>query len=65
MGIFPPTLFRWKVSDPSEVGDEADGALGVFIGGESGEVWVGDVAEFLNSGEDFGFCFVGNAEVIF
>ena len=26
---------------------------------------VGDVAEFLNSGEDFGFRFFGNAEVIF
>ena len=26
---------------------------------------VGDVAEFLNSGEDFSFRFFGNAEVIF
>lgn len=65
MGIFPPTLFLWKVSDPSEVGDEAEGALGVFIGGESGEVGVGDVAEFFDGCEDLGFCFFGNAEVIF
>ena len=65
MGIFPPTLFRWKISDPSEVGDETDGALGVFIGGESGEVRVGDVAEFFDGCEDFGFRLFGNAEVIF
>jgi hypothetical protein len=57
VGVVFPTFLCGKVGDPGEVGEEPDRALGIFVGGEGGEVGIGDVFEFFDDGKDL---FTGN-----
>ena len=45
MGIVPPSFLGGEVGQPTEVGEEAGRALGVFVGGEGGQEGVWDVFE--------------------